>query len=78
MQPEAIDMQAIQEAMERRKNGSMQPASPQGMPMGGQPAPSQPMPEQAPAMPAGAPPETKESSVIVKALIDRLKQYSVK
>ena len=75
MEPQAIDMQAIQEAMDRRKNGTMQSAP--------QPQPAMPpsMPTTAPAVestPVGAPPETKESSVIVKALIDRLKQYSVK
>ena len=79
MESQAIDMQAIQEAMDRRRNGTMQPGlQPQ---VGAQPMPaqsSQPMPSE-PAMPmGGTPPETKESSIIVKALIERLKQYSNK
>lgn len=78
MEPQGIDTQAIQEAIDRRRNGSMQPQG--GMPQGEQPMPA---PETAMSPPTGmpmggTPPETKESSIIVKALIDRLKQYSVK
>lgn len=78
-----IDMEAIQEALERRKSGSMAPAMPQGgeMPMGG--GAMVPVPQEQPAAPAepamvgaGGPPRSDESDMIVKALIDRLKQYS--
>jgi hypothetical protein len=79
MQPEAIDMEAIQEALQRRKDGTLPPVPqgqpmPQDMPMG-QEAPM-PMEQGMPApVSAGLPPQSDESTLIVKGLIDRLKQF---
>lgn len=84
MQPEAVDMNAIQAAMERRRNGTMPQApaaQPQGMPMDQPQVPSpsgqSPAPQQ-PPMGAGVPYESEESHMIIKALSDRLKQFGSK
>ena len=72
-----IDMDAINEAIQRREQGGV-PSQPAPQPQVPTPAPtgagvpSMGMPTQG----TGLATETKESSLIVKGLIERLKQFS--
>lgn len=88
-QEQAVDIQAIQDAIERRKNGTLRPpvqdpmqqpapTAPQQPAQPAQPvqaAPSMVQPQAAPSTGSGAV-ETQESNIIVKGLIDRLKKFT--